>query len=76
MVALAHSRYVTQLVEPETGRVIASLENPGDIVTSQFTFDEAGSMLAVVTPHHAALVWDLRLMRQRLREMGLDWSDD
>jgi hypothetical protein len=37
-------------------------------------FDDAGSQLAVVTAGGAIQLWDLRLVRQQLVTMKLDWE--
>jgi WD40 repeat protein/tetratricopeptide (TPR) repeat protein len=68
---------VLRLVETETGRMLARLESP-DLGAAVFaTFSPDGSRLVVTTndrPGPAAHVWDLRAIRRRLVELGLDWD--
>ena len=65
---------VLRLVEIETGRTLARLESPDQHDVAWATFSPDGSRL-VVTTHEppCAHVWDLRAIRRRLVEMGLDW---
>jgi hypothetical protein len=54
--------------------VIARLESP-DSSDVWPTFSPDGSRLVVVPASYPAVfVWDLRLVRSRLTEMGLDWE--
>jgi hypothetical protein len=78
LVALSHSRYVTRLVDPDTGRILASLENPDGIATSHLAFDGDAELLAVVSPTRDLFAWDLKLIRARLSELDLDfdWGPD
>jgi serine/threonine protein kinase/WD40 repeat protein len=58
-----------------TGHTFAKLEDPhGDRATWQgFTPD--GAQLVVASSYSSAVhIWDLRLIRKRLVEMGLDWD--
>ncbi|MEM7205023.1 MAG: WD40 repeat domain-containing serine/threonine-protein kinase [Planctomycetota bacterium] len=76
LLALGHSRYVTHLVEPGSGRVLAALENPDGVATSHFALDGQGDTLALVTPARDLMAWDLRAIRQRLDELQLNWRED
>jgi serine/threonine protein kinase/WD40 repeat protein len=72
LVAMGESDGVYRLVEVTTGREIARLSDPDQHAgPAQFTPD--GSKL-VVTAKDGLRVWDLRLIRERLREIGLDWE--
>ena len=69
------SKRVLHLVEPETGRTVARLESPDLCGVMSATFSPDGSRLAVVTNDGPAVhVWDLRAIRKRLADMGLDWE--
>jgi tetratricopeptide (TPR) repeat protein len=65
---------IYRLVEIATGRELARLEDPGLTQTlggAAFTSD--GTRLLVVTKD-GLLVWDLRFLRQSLKELDLDWD--
>jgi eukaryotic-like serine/threonine-protein kinase len=75
LMALEMAPAVLHLKEVATGRTVAKLEDPfGDRATWQgFTPD--GTRLVVVAGFASAIhVWDLRVIRARLKEMGLDWD--
>jgi tetratricopeptide (TPR) repeat protein len=65
-----------KLIEAETGRTLARLENPTAHNCLLASFSPDGARL-IVTNGEAApevSVWDLRLIRRRLATMGLDWD--
>jgi serine/threonine protein kinase/WD40 repeat protein len=63
-----------RLVDPATGRTLATLEAPDlqSIMVPVFTPD--GARLIGADSGKGIRVWDLRLIRQHLAEMGLDWD--
>ena len=61
-----------QLLETATERPLATLEAPGGIVTGLFAFSPDGTRLAA--RYLDVQLWDLRLIRQELAQMGLDWD--
>jgi serine/threonine protein kinase/WD40 repeat protein len=67
---------VLRLVEIETGRELARFESPDQHGVFSATFSPDGSRLVVATydPPPCVHVWDLRAIRRRLAEMGLDWD--
>jgi WD40 repeat protein len=70
-VALLHGVSEVRLVEPETGRQFARLPAAG----APFCFSPDGSQLVTAAGRDGAFqVWDLRLLRRQLAEMGLDWG--
>ena len=73
-VALALSRDTVRLIEAVSGRELATLEAPEahDIYWLRFSPD--GSRLAVLYRDGPVHVWDLRLIRDQLVEMKLDWE--
>jgi eukaryotic-like serine/threonine-protein kinase len=75
LVALLDASQIIRLVEAETGRVIARIENPESSEVLWATFSPDGSRLVLV-PYSvpAVRVGDLRLIRKRLVAMGLDWD--
>src|SRR5579884_4146041 len=75
LMALEMAPAVLHLKEVATGRTVAKLADPcGDRATWQgFTPD--GARLVVVAKYANAIhIWDLRAIRERLREMNLDWD--
>jgi hypothetical protein len=64
-----------RLVDPNTGREYARLENPNQERASMLTFGSDGTRIVTTDGHHRSLhVWDLRAVRKQLAEMGLDWA--
>ena len=64
-----------RLVEAETGRLVASLDDPHQSRSNQATFSLDGSRLILTSEDsRAAHVWDLRAIRHELVAMGLDWD--
>ncbi len=66
---------VLRLVEVNSGRTLARLESPDFCLPKYATFSPDGTRLVVTTDDGPAVhVWDLRAIRRRLAEMGLDWA--
>ena len=67
---------VIDLKEVATGKTLARLEDPhGDRAPGWLGFTPDGTRLvAVYTYSQLVHVWDLRLIRARLNEIGLDWE--
>jgi serine/threonine protein kinase/WD40 repeat protein/Flp pilus assembly protein TadD len=75
MLAVQDASRIILLVEPETGRTLAQLESPDLCSVAAATFSPDGSCLVVLTSDGPAVhIWDLRGIRRRLAEMGLDWD--
>jgi tetratricopeptide (TPR) repeat protein len=62
------------LLAPETGREIAVLASENSQIIGEIAISPDGAQLAVTRSDHAVELWDLRAVRQRLVEMGLDWE--
>jgi len=62
------------LLESATERPLATLEAPGSIVMMRCQFSPDGSQLAAVQLDQQVQLWDLRLIREELAEMHLDWD--
>lgn len=73
LLALTISRHVIQLVDPTTGRQVATLEAPHLSHIAWLGFDWTGGRLVAVT-NELVQIWDLRLARENLAEMKLDWG--
>ncbi len=63
-----------RLLDRATGREVALLEAPNLDATDHITFTPDGTKLIAVARFTGIHVWDLRLIRQQLKEMGLDWD--
>jgi serine/threonine protein kinase/WD40 repeat protein len=74
LLVLVDATRIIRLVETETGSTVARLESPdlGQVYAASFSPD--GSRLVVTDNDGPAVhVWDLRAIRRKLAEMGLDW---
>ena len=75
LLAIAQPAGSVRLVEAETGRLVASLDDPQQSRSRQATFSADGSRLILAgEDSRAAHVWDLRAIRHGLVAMGLDWD--
>jgi WD40 repeat protein len=63
-----------QLLETSTEKPLAVLEAPGSITILRFQFSPDGSHLAAMQMDQQVQLWDLRLIRQELAQMRLDWD--
>ncbi|MGA2248907.1 MAG: hypothetical protein ABSH48_28470, partial [Verrucomicrobiota bacterium] len=63
-----------QLLETLTEKPLATLEAPESIGLGEFQFSPDGSHLAVMQQDQQVQLWDLRLIRQDLKGMHLDWD--
>jgi tetratricopeptide (TPR) repeat protein len=71
MLALLHGVTEVRLVDPATGRLFARLPAAG----CPYCFNPDGSQLVTHAGRGGAIqVWDLRAIRQHLKEMDLDWD--
>jgi serine/threonine protein kinase/WD40 repeat protein/tetratricopeptide (TPR) repeat protein len=68
---------IIRLVETSTGREVARLTGPEPMWYAPACFTPDGTrLIASCSGNTAIYVWDLRLIRQQLRELGLDWEWD
>jgi len=74
MLAVGISHTAVRLINPATGREFATLEAPDPEPLSCLCFTPDGSRLVAACETHVIKVWDLRLIRQQLAEMDLDWD--
>jgi serine/threonine protein kinase/WD40 repeat protein len=63
-----------RLVDQATGRQVAMLEDPNLDGTSHAVFTPDGAKLIAVNHKKGISVWDLRLIRRQLKDLGLDWD--
>jgi WD40 repeat protein/tRNA A-37 threonylcarbamoyl transferase component Bud32 len=75
LLAIESDPGVLLLIEVATGRTVARLEAPNQDRTS-FTFNHDGTQLIATSNDRLPVVhlWDLRLVRMRLKALGLDWG--
>ncbi len=63
------------LVDPQTGREYARLEDPNQDRANWICFSPDGTRLVTVSGDSQSVhVWDLRAIRDQLAEMDLDWD--
>ena len=75
LMAMEMSPAVLHLKEVATGRTVARLEDPFGDRSVELTFSSDGTKLIVLASYAGAIhVWDLRVLRSRLKPMGLDWD--
>jgi serine/threonine protein kinase/WD40 repeat protein len=74
LLGLGRSLARTQLFDVEGDREVATLLAPRAAFVIDQRFSPDGAQLAVATEGHLIQLWDLRLLRAELRELGLDWD--
>ena len=62
------------LLETLAEKPLATLEPLGSPTLQNFQFSPDGAKLAVVQNDQQVEIWDLRLIRQELAQMHLDWD--
>jgi WD40 repeat protein/tRNA A-37 threonylcarbamoyl transferase component Bud32 len=73
LLAVTSTMNEIRLLNPDTFEEIAALVAPETELISNLGFSRDGSWLAVAAGK-SIHVWDLRAVRQRLRELDLDWD--
>jgi hypothetical protein len=63
---------VIRLIEITTGREVARLTGPDSVSYQPYCFTPDGTRL-ISSGGKGLYIWDLRLIRQELKELGLDW---
>jgi tetratricopeptide (TPR) repeat protein len=64
-----------ELVDPDSGREYARLEDPNQDRAFALTFSQDGSQLVATTKDSPAVhVWDLRAIRAKLAKRDFDWA--
>jgi WD40 repeat protein len=72
--AVTDSAFTVRLLDTATGRELATFGMPEPQVISCLAFSPDGNQLAVGGQTPAIYIWDLRLIRQQLAQMNLDWD--
>jgi serine/threonine protein kinase/WD40 repeat protein len=75
LMALEMAPAVIHIKEVATGQTVAKLEDPHGDRGTWMAFTPDGTQLVVAASYVSAIhIWDLRLIRTRLRAMKLDWN--
>jgi WD40 repeat protein len=74
ILAVAPSLREVRLTETATGRELATLAAPEPYPILWLSFRPDGEQLAVACANRVLQLWDLRRIRERLAELGLDWE--
>jgi serine/threonine protein kinase/WD40 repeat protein len=74
MMARTIDGHSIQLLETATEEPVATLEAPVSSGVAKFQFSPDGSQLAAVQRDQQVQLWDLRLLREELAQMHLDWD--
>ena len=75
VLAAASGLRAIQLRDLDTGDLLATLQSPVSSHLTAMAFSPDDTQLAVVHGRtRDLLVWDLRLLREDLKKMGMDWS--
>jgi WD40 repeat protein len=63
------------LVEPDTGRALATLDSPDQDRAEWIGFSPDATRLLVISNDSGSVhIWDLRRLREQLAPLGLDWD--
>jgi serine/threonine protein kinase/WD40 repeat protein/Flp pilus assembly protein TadD len=74
MLAIAYSDQNVRLIQPDSGKELATLSAPDPQIIWDLAFSQDGSLLAVATVNQVIQLWDLRRVRRQLATIGLDWD--
>ena len=75
ILAMESGTGVVLLVDPESGREFARLQDPHQDRAGNLCFSQGGAQLVATTNESFTVhMWDLRAIREKLAEMGLDWD--
>jgi eukaryotic-like serine/threonine-protein kinase len=74
MLALLTPERILRLVDPGSGKEFARLESPDRNAVTSLTFNADNTRVIFSSIDGPGVyVWDLRVLRERLAELGLDW---
>jgi serine/threonine protein kinase/WD40 repeat protein len=75
LLAIHDTPGVIRLVEPESGKELCRLTGPeATRYTAACMTRDGTKLVATIDDNSALYVWDLRLIRTELRELGMDWD--
>jgi serine/threonine protein kinase/WD40 repeat protein len=73
ILAVVHTSTEVRLLNADTLEDIAILSPPDSVLITRVSFSRDGSQL-VAAAHDYIQLWDLRVVRRRLKELSLDWD--
>jgi len=73
LLAVPHTRYVAQLIDPQSGRTLGVLEPTTSKSLSDHAFSPDGRYLATSEAENIQ-IWDLTAIRQRLQQLKIGWD--
>jgi len=73
-IAVTDSAFTVRLLDTATGRELATFGMPEPQAISCLAFSPDGNQLVVGGQTPAIYIWDLRLIRQQLAQMNLNWD--
>jgi WD40 repeat protein len=74
--AMTATQSMIQLVDVASGKVVASLEaDDSPALVKSIALSPTGGQLAMCCYGDGLRVWDLRYIREQLRQQNLDWDD-
>jgi serine/threonine protein kinase/WD40 repeat protein len=74
ILAMNRNGHLIQLLDATTLEELATLDVTQPLTLDRLTFSPDGTLLAAVASVNAVVLWDLRLVRERLAAMNLDWA--
>jgi eukaryotic-like serine/threonine-protein kinase len=75
LLAVETGEGIARLLDPNTGAEYARLEDPSKHRAYHLSFSPDSTQLVSATcDGHCLHIWDVRTLRRRLAEMGLDWE--
>jgi WD40 repeat protein len=74
LLALGRSRFALDLVEPRTGRLIATIDSPDRRALAEVAISPDGRWIAAATTSDLLQIINLGQIREELRDLGLDWE--
>jgi WD40 repeat protein len=74
MLAIAQNNRLIQLIEPATGRELATLEGGRSELIQVLSFSPDGHWLGVARWGYVVQIWDLHRIQSRLATLGLNWA--
>ena len=74
IVAIAIGASEAALLDAHTGELLLQFRPLETGLLSDLAFSPDGRRLAALTQNHFVHLWDLALLRARLRTQGLDWE--
>jgi hypothetical protein len=75
LAALTRTRHLAELIDPVTGRPLATLESPDFKHVSSMGFSPDGTLLAMTHHTNSIRIWDLQDLRRHLAKLDLDWDE-